>query len=270
MPHDNRPEGFEREIGPGGLEQRHLSHDQVEVRAERRDDGEGTPCLVGYGTRFDTTYRLGNYYQWDEEIAAGAFSDAIADAADVRSMCNHSVDRLLGRTTTGTLRLSEDDTGLRYEVDINPDDPSAMATWAQVDRGDIDGSSIWFRVVREEWTEPNDDNGLEVPLRRILQVDPLYEVGPVVFPANAAADVATRSGALVDQLLRHAGLDDPRRRADVAAELLANPEEVARILSRGARDESSPTRPNDVQQHRQRHTAVRRGLAARYGLTLKE
>ena len=37
-----------------------------------------------------------------------------------------------------------------------------MSAHAQVARGDIDGSSVWFRVVRE-WTEPTEANGLEQP-----------------------------------------------------------------------------------------------------------
>jgi HK97 family phage prohead protease len=219
------PKGFEREVGPGGLETRTVqaAAAPVETRAAT-DDDDGGPGLVGYGAVTEKPFRIEGYWDsWDEEVAAGAFEEAIADGADVRSMFNHDTNWLLGRTTSGSLRLEEDDTGLRYEVDINADDPNAMSVHARVERGDVDGSSIWFRVERQEWTYPTDKNGLEVPKRRILTISPLYETGPVVFPANAAAGVSSRSGDLIDAVLRSAGVTEDTERAGLAALLLADP-----------------------------------------------
>lgn len=221
------PTGFQRELGPGGLETRTVANQHGRVEARAADDGPG---LIGYGSVFDTPFRIGGYFsEWDEEVAPGAFKDAIR-TGDVRSMFNHDTNWLLGRQSSGSLRLSEDDVGLKYEVDINREDPNAMSVHARVDRGDVDGSSIWFRVAKQEWTYPSKSNDLEVPKRRILLVDPLYETGPVVFPANEAAGVSARSGQILDQVLRSAGVKDEAARAGLAERLLADPGAVEQEL----------------------------------------
>lgn len=280
MPHDNAPRGFDRELGPGGLESRTTPVARAEVRAEGDDD---ELLLVGYGATFDEPFRIGGFFsEWDEEVAAGAFTDAIKAGADVRSMRNHDTSFLLGRTTNGTLRLSEDDHGLKYEVDINPDDPAAMGTYAQVKRGDIDGSSIWFRVEEQKWQYPNDDNGLEVPKRTILKVNPLYETGPVVFPANTSADVSARSaGPLVDAVLRSAGVTEDLERAELAQRLLSDPAaaeaELRGLFARlpdlreavcACGDEGRLADGDDGDAEIERRHRVARGMAARYGLQL--
>ncbi len=186
----NRPQGFEREQGPGGIEVRALA------RAPRtRAAGDDTaPVIAGYGavTGVVTTIE-GWFSEWDEEIAPGAFADSLDGDADVRSMFNHDTDRLLGRSTAGSLRLEEDSTGLAYEVDINTDDPNAMSVHAQVARGDVSGSSIWFYVAAETWEYPDEDNGLERAKRTITRIKPLVETGPVVFPAFTTTTAAARS-----------------------------------------------------------------------------
>lgn len=53
-----------------------------------------------------------------------------------------SIYRLLGRSAAGTPRLSQDSKSLRYEIDVNPDDPLAVSVVSQIRRGDVDGSSF--------------------------------------------------------------------------------------------------------------------------------
>jgi hypothetical protein len=53
-----------------------------------------------------------------ERIQRGAFAAAIRHG-DIRGAFNHSADHVLGRTTSGTLRLEEDDKGLRYSITGN-------------------------------------------------------------------------------------------------------------------------------------------------------
>lgn len=273
------PKGFDREVGPGGLETRTVAAVTagIEARAADADDG---PMLSGYGAVTDKPFRIGGFFsEWDEEVASGAFEDVLADDPDVRSMFNHDTNWLLGRTTSGSLRLEEDDTGLRYEVDVNPDDPNAMSVHARVDRGDVDGSSIWFRVERQEWTYPSEKNGLKVPKRRILSINPLYETGPVVFPANPAAGVSARSNDVIDAVLRSAGIEDDRRRADLAASLLADPESIGTELRELFRSAPDPIHGGDaargdaaaadIRNELERRNRTARGMAARYGLPLR-
>jgi HK97 family phage prohead protease len=223
------PMEWAREQGPGGLEFRSLPKAVAPVEA-RAADGDASPVIEGLGSVYNQVTTIGRYYPIDEVVDPAAWSKSIGEG-DIRSMKNHDTNWLLGRTKSGSLRLSEKKAGLYYEIDVNPDDPNAMSTHAQVARGDIDGSSVWFRVIREEWTEPTDSNGLERPLRRILEAE-LYEVGPVVFPAFEATTSTARSLAPVGSALRAAGVSESRS-ARLFSDLLSDPagaEEELRTL----------------------------------------
>lgn len=217
------PKGFDRECGPGGLEARALPRlDLMEARAA---GDETAPQITGYGSVSEQTTTIEGYFtDWDEEVASGAWAESVK-TGDIRSMFNHDTNWLLGRTKSGSLRLSEDDTGLSYEIDIDPDDVNAMSVHAKVARGDVDGSSVWFRVIRQEWTYPNEQNELERPKRRILEGQ-LFETGPVVFPAFEQTTSAARSLAPVDSVLRAAGMTKAGKRARLAADLIADPESM--------------------------------------------
>lgn len=216
------PDEFRRQLGPGGLESRTIAKTRHPVLTRAGDDDSGLG-IEGFGSVSGQATTLGTYYQWDEIVEPGAWAESIK-TGDIRCMKNHDTNWLLGRTASGTLTLEDRDEGLWYSVDINPDDPAAVGTHAQVARGDIDGSSVWFRVVREEWTEPTDDNALERPQRRILE-GMLFETGPVVFPAFEQTTAAARSLAPLDAALRAAGVKDTRR-ARLASDLIADPEGV--------------------------------------------
>ena len=212
-----RPEGFDRNLGPGGLEVRTVLGGQV-----RAEDDEKMR-IRGLGSPYNAPTRIQGWFdEWDEQVAVGAWTDTIA-RDDVRSMFNHNPDQLLGRTTAGTLDLWEEPEGLWYEVEINPDDPAAVGVWAKVDRGDVTGSSVWFLVEKESWEQPSDDNDLEVPLRTIERAK-LFEVGPVTFPAFPQTTAGARA---LDAALCAAGLTKPATRARWACELTALPTDLA-------------------------------------------
>lgn len=289
------PAGFERELGPGGLEVRTLPGvERIEARDATASSGPG---ITGYGSVSGVRTTIEGWWdEWDEEVAPGAWAKTIAEG-DIRSMFNHDVNRLLGRTTAGTLRLSEDDTGLLYDVDINALDANAMSVHAQVARGDVSGSSVWFRVIRQEWTVATEDNGLERDLRRILEAM-LFETGPVTFPAFVTTSANVRSLTMLDRTLRSVSPRTARRARDVA-DLLSDPaayrrelrgldEELAELLaarpelrdavcscpstSRAADEApgtSTGTPPAGHLPTPAQYDRRARGLAARYGLTLQ-
>ncbi len=213
------PDGWARELGPGGLEIRSLPKAVGPVLARAAGDDSG-PVIEGLGSVYEQVTTVGHFYPVDEVVATGAWGETIK-AGDIRSMLNHYTNRLLGRTKSRSLTLEDRTEGLWYSVAVNADDPQAISAHAQVARGDIDGSSVWFRVVREEWTEPTEDNGLERPLRRILEAQ-LMEVGPVVFPAFEQTTSSARSLGPLDSALRAAGVG-AERRARLASDLIADP-----------------------------------------------
>lgn len=124
-----------------------------------------------------------------ELVEPGAFA-GVLDGDTVHNL-EHDNAYVLGRTTAGTLRLSEDGTGLRYEVDLNPRDPQAVSVREKVRRGDLNQASFAFTVERESWRKAGD--GEELPLRRILRVGRLWDTSTVAFGAYPQATSGTRT-----------------------------------------------------------------------------
>lgn len=149
---------------------------------EQRSDGGAR--LIGHAAVFNSFSRdLGGF---KEIIRPGAFARALAANPDVVALFNHDSNYVLGRSAAKTLRLREDDRGLRYEVDL-PDTTFAQDLAKSIKRGDISGSSFAFRAVKDAW---RTENGGDV--RELHDVD-LFDVSPVTSPAYPAADVAARS-----------------------------------------------------------------------------
>lgn len=155
----------------------------------REDDGPGT--IQGYAAVFHSETDPGTEYElWSdptmravERVARGAFSRAIREQDDCRACFNHDSNLLLGRTAAGTCRLTEDETGLRYDVDL-PDTTLGRDVAELIDRGDVTGSSFGFVVEQESWRESEEEDGKRVAVRTIESVR-LLDVGPVTYPAYA-------------------------------------------------------------------------------------
>ena len=115
---------------------------------ELRTEGD-TLTAVGYASVFDRlSSNLGGFC---EQVKKGSFTSTL-NQADVRALFNHEPDHLLGRSGAGTLRLVEDEKGLRYEVDLPPTTLGHDVA-ALLRRGDISGSSFGFRTITDEWSE---------------------------------------------------------------------------------------------------------------------
>lgn len=161
------------------LERRTFNGD-VEVRAME----DGRQVAVGYAARFNTfSQNLGGFV---EVVEPTAFNQTVQQA-DVRALYNHEPNMLLGRMSSGTLRLEVDEVGLRYELDLPPTQLGKDLAVLMA-RGDISGSSFGFQTIEDGWGETPDG----FPMRSLKQVA-LRDVGPVTFPAYTAADVALRS-----------------------------------------------------------------------------
>ncbi len=177
------------------MRERRLFDSKLEVREQ---DGGGR-TLSGYAAVFNRlSSNLGGFV---ERIAPGAFAKTISEA-DIRHLLNHDANVVLGRNRSGTLRLEEDTTGLRYEVDL-PNTQAARDLAESVERGDITGSSFAFRVVGDdgdEWSLTED----EFPLRTVRQAA-LYDTSTVTYPAYPSTqedDVKAAVRSLARQLDR--------------------------------------------------------------------
>jgi HK97 family phage prohead protease len=138
--------------------------------------------LEGYAAVFGAEARIGSFV---ETIRRGAFSASLKDARDVVALVDHDAGRVLGRTRSGTLRLSEDTRGLAFSVDL-PETQAARDLLALAERGDIGGASFAFTVAKdgEHWTGD----------RRELRAVTLHEISVVQsWPAYAETSVHARS-----------------------------------------------------------------------------
>ncbi len=146
------------------------------------------PVITGYAAVFNKPTQIGQRFK--EVIRPGAFDRALKEKQDVRALINHDPGKIIGRTKSGTLTLSVDQKGLRYEIDP-PDTSHANDLVESLRRGDIDSSSFGFRAVGQKWTETTD-NGQTNYLRELTDVD-LDDVSPVTYPAYEATSAGVRT-----------------------------------------------------------------------------
>lgn len=146
-------------------------------------NGNGPGTVAGYAAVFNSSADIGGY--WQEVIAPGAFSDTLLND-DILAYSAHDSARILGRTSSGTLRLREDATGLAVEIDL-PDTTDGRDVAELVRRGDLKGMSFGFMVTKEQW-----DETVNPPVRTIQQVE-LIEVSAVGRPAYADTSLGMRS-----------------------------------------------------------------------------
>lgn len=165
--------------------------------------------LVGYAIRWNSLSEV----IWDEfveQFAPGAFTDSLAGGSDVRALFEHDYTQLLGRTKSGTLLLTEDNTGLRFEL-MPPDTQLGRDVLTMVERGDITGMSFGFRALKESW------DITPTPYVRTVTAAELREITVTSMPAypESDVDIAHRSLFAQHPELRRAG-DNRLRWAELA------------------------------------------------------
>lgn len=144
-------------------------------------DGVDSPKITGYAAVFNSPSEDMGFI---EKVDPHAFDDTLTD--DVRALWNHNADAVLGRTKSGTLRLSVDAKGLKYEIDP-PDTQAARDLITSMKRGDVDSSSFGFITNDDKW-----DYSTTPPTRTLLNVS-LMDVSPVTYPAYPASSSEARN-----------------------------------------------------------------------------
>ena len=144
-----------------------------------RDVTENNSRIVtGYAAVFNSRTLL--WEGLEEVISPGAFSKALSNS-DVRCLFDHDWGKVLGRTKSGTLRLEEDERGLKFEVEL-PNTTDANNLIESMSRGDIDQCSFGFIPTEETW-----DYNTDPVLRTVNEVE-LFEVSIVSLPAYEATE----------------------------------------------------------------------------------
>ncbi|OAB36490.1 peptidase U35 [Paenibacillus macquariensis subsp. macquariensis] len=146
--------------------------------------------IDGYVVKFNQRSQLiwGEFY---ERVAKGAFARSLQENT-IKALWNHRTDFVLGSTKNSTLRLQEDEVGLRFELDL-PNNSWGRDAFESIQRGDVDGVSFGFNVRQDAWQYLKEEDVYE---RTLLEVN-LFEVSPTPFPAYADSEVNQRS---IDQL----------------------------------------------------------------------
>lgn len=165
------------------------------LRVERRA-GKDRPVITGYGVVFAPakSLDLGGFIEQVDPHAADA---SLRSKTEVKSFFNHDPMYVLGSTESGTLRLTTDTVGVKFEIDSPP------TTWANdllvsLGRGDIRGASFAFHVEEDEWRTEG-----KVQLRTLKRIK-IIEMGPCTNAAYPAASAGVRA------MLKQRGLDPDR------------------------------------------------------------
>lgn len=133
---------------------------------------------------------------WNEIIEPGAATRTLAANPDVRFLINHDANLLLARTTSGTLRLSEDGDGGLAEATL-ADVSYARDLATLIERQDMTQMSFGFWVTSDSWSGN---------LHRVREFDlDGGDVSSVTFPAYPTTSSELR--AKVAEILGHQPTD---------------------------------------------------------------
>lgn len=176
------------------------------MNIERRDyeflDGDelvieersgGMPVIRGYAVVYN---RLSVEFPggFRERIMPGAFDKVLKrqqGRADLVSYFNHDPNVMLGRESSGTLKVWSDERGVGFEVTPPKTREDIVELIA---RGDVKGASFTFSLASQGGEAFVKDDSTGRAVREIREAN-IYELGPVVQPAYPAttAAVAMRS-----------------------------------------------------------------------------
>lgn len=151
----------------------------LEIRALNTVEKTEENIVEGYALKFNTESRnLGGFI---ETITPEALEGV--DLSDVRCFLDHDSSKLLGRTSSGTLKLNVDETGLYFRC-ILPNTSVGRDAMELVTRGDLNQCSFGFTVEQDKWAKGND-----IMMRSINKIGSLFEISLVSIPAYDDTDV---------------------------------------------------------------------------------
>jgi HK97 family phage prohead protease len=156
----------------------------VQLEARAKDGASGVSTVSGYASVVEEPYEMWDFLgSYAEVVRTGAFTKTLSETPQVQLLLNHG-GLAMAYTKAGTLRLSEDSTGLHMEADVTAARSDVQDMLLALQDGSVDEMSFAFRVTRQMWSPDYDQ-------RDILEVD-LHrgDVSVVNFGANPATSVA--------------------------------------------------------------------------------
>jgi len=182
-----------------------------ETQFEIREEGDGM-TFVGYAAKFDQpSENLGGFVEYVER---GAFSRSLKSRNDVMLLWNHDAGQPLASTRSGTMKLTEDEIGLRVEARL-PQTTLGKDLAILLRDGIVGKMSFGFNVIKDSWNAEGNE-------RRLKSVR-LFEVSAVVWPAYTSTSASVRG---LDKVAQRASVD-----ADELADVMLKIEEGADLTS---------------------------------------
>jgi HK97 family phage prohead protease len=155
----------------------------VHLEARAKAGASGVSTVSGYASVVEEPYEMWDFLgSYAEVVRTGAFTKTLSETPQVQLLLNHG-GLAMAYTKAGTLRLSEDSTGLHMEADVTAARSDVQDMLLALEDGSVDEMSFAFRVTRQMWSPDYDQ-------RDILEVD-LHrgDVSVVNFGANPATSV---------------------------------------------------------------------------------
>ena len=158
-----------------------------EMRASKDEEEKG--IIEGRPIVYDRETDLG----WFREIIQkGALEKT--DLKDVRFLVNHDTSmiplaRSRNNNENSTMQMTVDEKGMKIRVKLDIENNSeAKSLYSAISRGDVTGMSFMFTIRGEAW----DDKDTDSPLRTITDIEKVFEVSAVTFPAYEDTEINAR------------------------------------------------------------------------------
>lgn len=179
-------------IPADGARLRAFPAQQLRAQTVERD-GQERIQLAGYATMFERTYDMWDMFgPYQEGVSRGALDRSLAEAPDVAFLVNHK-GVTMARTTSGTLELAADSTGLAVVAYLNPKRQDVKDLVHAIEDRDVDQMSFAFRIPEGGGRWSDDFSEFWITEADINRGD----VSAVNYGANPYTSIAARSGAVL-------------------------------------------------------------------------
>lgn len=163
-----------------GVEYRHFAVDGLEVRSAK--DNSDTIEITGNPIVYNTPYLVRDMFgEFQETMAPGVASNALASGADVRFLFNHE-GLPLARTVSGTLRFDDGPEKLNFTASLDARQQIANDLAIAIERRDVTQMSCGFVVADDQWNASMDE-------RTVYRFSDLLDVSAVTYPASPTTDI---------------------------------------------------------------------------------
>lgn len=197
---------------------------ECEIRAD--EEGQRGKQITGRPIVYSQRTNIGGMF--DEIIDAGAL-DA-TDLRDVPLLVNHDTSgipcaRSRNNNANSTMQLMADEGGLCIRADLDTEhNATASALYSACARGDITGMSFAFTVGADRW----EDLDTDTPTRHITQIDRVFEVSAVTFPAYPQTSIDARDAEALDSA--KAALESVKKAAEERSRKIAQIKTLLEVM----------------------------------------